>query len=231
MNIHSFSSVPSPSRIRVKFSRLGQARDLSHLEQIRELRTMVKAANLPYTVARCGKAEIPKMSFGPAISVGYESLAEYADIYLLHSPGLEEVFDKLKSVSEKGISALGVKRIPLHFPSIEVLVNVAEYEISGEAIQNCNDETIKRFLGRSEILMAKNKPGGQSYFIDARPLIMSMELKNSSTAHLMLRFGPKRNIKPERIIGEALEHGHSPALQVMRKELYWENSSGQLATP
>ena len=59
--------------------------------------------------------------------------------------------------------------------------------------------------------------------------------------HLMLRFGPKRNIKPERII-DLLMKGHtssegmsqrfySPVLQVARKELYWENSSGQLVTP
>lgn len=235
-------------RMRLKFSRTGAAARLSHLEQIRELRRMAESSGLPCSLGKCGKARIARMSFGPAVSVGYESLCEYADLYLSGQAPEAEVFRKISAVSGGGISLLGVRRIPRHFPSIEALVNVAEYEISGGMPSGYGHESIKGFLESREIVIAKKKPNGVSEFINARPLIISMEMKTPETLRMLLRFGPKRNVKPERVFFQSMglkdegqcgdsrgagenASGAAAGWSIKRVGLYWENASGQLIAP
>jgi len=228
--------------MRLKFSRLGQAKMLSHLEQIRLLRRMMEKSGLPCICSRRGKMNVVKMSFGPAISVGYESMAEYADAYFQRNVDEKEITNALSSASEGGILLVSAKRVPLSFPSIEALANAAEYEVCGEFSQEYFRTNIAEFLKNKEIFIAKNKTGGCREIIDARRLVISMEIKDRRTLKLLLRFGPKRNVKPEHIVfissmnmesagdGKIFEIANSDSggFQVKRVELYWENSEGRL---
>ena len=67
-------------RYRVRVARLGEARGLTHLAQIERLRRSVIASGLPAALSRRRGTPRPKLAFGPAISTGYESTAEYFDM-------------------------------------------------------------------------------------------------------------------------------------------------------
>ena len=69
-----------PARYRVRVSRQGPAGALTHLAQIEALRSAVVRSELPFVPDGKRKRPRPRISFGPAISVGYESLAEYFDL-------------------------------------------------------------------------------------------------------------------------------------------------------
>ncbi|MFA5162624.1 MAG: TIGR03936 family radical SAM-associated protein [Elusimicrobiales bacterium] len=209
-------------RLRARFARKGEAARLSQLEQIRLLRAAVSSCGLPCAMSG-GKKRLPRMAFGPAISVGYESEAEYADICLCAPVPEREAFAKLSAACGGGFSALGVKRIPLHFPSLESLLNVAEYEVSGDFGPE-PDASLERFLARPEIPVVKQKHEGPQERIDARPLIMEMK-HDSGRLRLMLRFSPGRNLKPELILRAWLDREIS-GFAVTRKQLYWETPGG-----
>ncbi|MFH1618968.1 MAG: TIGR03936 family radical SAM-associated protein [bacterium] len=217
-------------RIRLKFSRKGPASRLSHLEQIRELRKTAEASGLPCACVKRGKNRTAKISFGPAISVGYESLCEYADIYLRSAVGEAEAGEKIGAAFSPGLEVIRVRRIPLHFPSIESLVNVAEYEIRGKFPEHYGTDALRRFLDRSEIIFVKTKPDGTKETINVRPLVLSMETDGAGTAGLMLRYGPKRNVKPERVLALSLDTEPDPDWKVLKKGLYWESPGGMLKT-
>ena len=87
------------SRMRLKFARLKEAGPLSHLEQIKAFRIVAMASGLKCWPAKAGSGSVPKMSFGPAISVGYESTCEYADLYLE---------DFVKAVSPRWVKISGI---------------------------------------------------------------------------------------------------------------------------
>jgi len=186
-------------RLRVRFARMGEAAKFSHLEQIRQLRAIAAASGLPCASNGSGKKLMPKMAFGPAISVGYESEAEYADLYLTAALPEKDVFAKLSAVCGGGFSALGVKRIPLHFPSLESLLNAAEYEITGDFGEDPSS-SLEKFLSQPEIPVIKQKHDGPQERIDAKPLIILMKQEDGGKVRLVIRFGPGRNLKPELIL-------------------------------
>ena len=190
------SPKPAACRVRVRFSRDGVAAQLSQLEQIKAFRKMAQDSGLPLAGGG-GRHNIVKLSFGPAIAVGYQSLCEYADFYLSAPVTAAQALERLRAGASGGYAVLDVRKVPLNFPSVEALVNVAEYEIRGDFSNP--PQALEQFLSRAEIIIEKVKPSGTRESIDARPLIRSMRLESGAVS-LLLRFGPKKNLKPERIL-------------------------------
>ena len=244
------------TRYRVRIARGGEARELTHLGQIEALRRAVLRSGLPGlspdggpgaaapgavpSSSRRGgggpggsegggKRTRPRLSFGPAISMGYESEAEYFDLELESPEEPREVAQALTSALPAGFRVMGVRRIPRFFPSLDSCINVVRYEVGG-AFPADGSETLRRFLDRGEIPIEKVKKGGALVErVDARPLIIDMSLAAPDRVRMTLRFGPKRTLKPEVIIREWL--GGAEGLQVIRKELFSETASGELIAP
>jgi radical SAM-linked protein len=214
-----FTETKTRARYRVRAARRGEARHLSHLAQIEALR---RAARRAFPGA--------KLAFGPAISVGHESLVEYFDLELGSPKPAAEVLTALSAVLDGGFEALAARRIPAFFPSLESCLNVVRYEILG-AFPEDAPERLRAFLDRKEIVIEKIKQGGAvREHVDARPLILRMRLlEDPSRLELLLRFGPKRTVKPEALIREWL--GTSEGLLITRADLYSETGSGEFLTP
>ncbi|MBI4057112.1 MAG: DUF2344 domain-containing protein [Elusimicrobia bacterium] len=208
------------TRLRLRLARLGQARQLSHLEQIRALRTAVKKA---------GFSGSPKLSFGPAISVGHESLAEYLDLFLVNQVALERVPETLSPVLPQGYKLLAHRKVPLFFPSLESVLNVADYGIKG-SFGEASKQILKDFLKQDKICIEKVKPSGVCETVDLKDLIIRMSLGENDEVRLMIRFGPHKTVKPERIValGLGLESG---SFKVLRKDLFSEVTPGQFLLP
>jgi radical SAM-linked protein len=222
--------ISSRTRYRVRVGRLGEASRLTHLAQIESLRRSVLASGLPAVLDGRRKRPRPRLAFGPAIALGYESLAEYFDLELESRVAPEEVAEVLSRSLAKGFSIRGVRRIPKFFPSIDASVNVVRYSLRSEYPENAS-ELRGRLLARSEIVIEKVKDGGARVErVDARPLILKLDLTGPRNADLTLRFGPKRTVKPEAIVREWL--GAVPEdLRVLREDLFSETSRGELISP
>jgi len=217
---------------RIRFSRTGKIRFLSHLEQIETIRRAIRRAELPVNYSSGFHPQM-EISFGPAISVGYESLCEFADIELEKFIEPIEIFKSIEKSLPHGFSVLEVKKIPGFLPSIDSVVNLAEYSI--ENIEKFfSEEQVKKIiedtLSKNEILFEffkKNK----SEKLDLRKLIYKLEYSNGILS-LFLRFRPGKNIKPEIVIGHIfnLDENSVKYLKVCRKMLYFEKPDGTLTS-
>lgn len=223
-------------RIRLKFARLAPAKDLSHLEQIKALRDMVAASGLRYFPVKCGRTQAPKMSFGPAISVGYESTCEYADLYLAEFAGDQEAAEKIKAVRSACYELVSAKRVPMFFPSIESSVNAAEYLVEAAFPDGFSQKEVDVFLARPEAPYEKVKPSGSRETIDVKPLTLcaqyapaaapaASDATPAQTLKLVLKFEPKKNVKPEIVLNMI---ARADIKRIVRKELYWLDSKGKL---
>ncbi|HAH33015.1 MAG TPA: hypothetical protein DCL44_11950 [Elusimicrobia bacterium] len=216
------------SRIRLKFARLKEASSLTHLEQIKAFRAVAMACGLKCRPAKAGRTAVPKMSFGPAISVGYESTCEYADLYLDEFVKAETAKEKVAALDNCRFKLLEASRIPMFFPSIEAGVNAVEYLLEGGLPDGFSQGTVDRFLGLKSAVYEKVKPSGEKKSVDARPLVLEAACGPQLGAlKLVLALGPGRNIKPEAVFG-LIAGGPAVPERIVRKELFWFDSKGGL---
>lgn len=86
--------------LRVRYSKTGLARFSSHLDMVRMWNRVARRSDLPVSYTG-GYVSRPKISFGPALPLGLESLAEYVDIQLERIP-LKEPGELLNKVLSAG---------------------------------------------------------------------------------------------------------------------------------
>ncbi len=221
-------------RVRLRLSRSGKASALTHLQQIETVRRALKNSGWP--VATSGKKSRIKVSFGPAISVGYESEAEYCDVEMGSRLDLSKAKEEFEKALPEGFRLTGLKSIPRFFPSLEQTLNLAFFEVSSPRLAGSRPDW--EAFERAERYVVVKKKEDREVAIDARPCVRAWDL-SGERLKLELRFGPGRTLKPERIIQavchlkpEEVEMG-GPAciLRVKRTQLFFEKPSGELIEP
>jgi len=216
------------SRIRLKFARLEAAKELSHLEQIKLLRGRAAACGLKFCPAKTGSQLMPRMAFGPAVSVGHESLCEYADLYLEEFAREALVAERLQPLDDNFFRLVSARRIPVFFPSIEAAVNAAEYFMEGAFPADFSQAAVDAFMALKNLAYEKVKPSGERKTLDARtPVLAASYDKESALLKLTLKLASGKNVKPE-VVAELMSGGKPVFSRIVRKELYWFNSSGKL---
>lgn len=111
-------------KYRFVFSRKNIDKDKSFLSQVNYLREMFRKNFCDYL-----NSKDIKVSFGPALPFGYESESEYVDIYLPQRLRDEEIIYIIEKNIWPEFSLIRFKTLPIHFPSVESLVDFIEYEI------------------------------------------------------------------------------------------------------
>lgn len=233
-------------RLRFKLSRHGAIRFLSHLEQIEMIRRVLRRAELPLVFTTGFHPQI-KCSFGPAISVGYESECEYFDVEFSKRVEIETAMRKISTQLPNGFSLLKVSRVPLFFPSLESMLNRVHYTVEVEEQfligkdQAELHQGLKEFLNREELFLEKEKKiKGRSVSrikIPLKPIILQMELqkfeRGQGNFYMALKFGPGKNVKPEKIVALFLgfSEEQSRNLLVRRQAFFIEKLDGILAEP
>jgi radical SAM-linked protein len=168
------------------------------------------------------------MAFGPAVSVGHESLCEYADLYLEEFARDAAVLEKLQPLDDERFRLLSARRIPVFFPSIEAAVNAAEYFMEGAFPAGFSQASVDAFLALKTLPFEKVKPSGERKTLDARlPVLAASFDQATSLLKTTLRLAPGRNVKPE-TVAELMGGGKPAFSRIVRKELYWFDSGGKL---
>jgi radical SAM-linked protein len=218
-------SVVAPAmRLRLRFSKKGAVRFISHLEQIEVFRRAARRSGLPVAFT-AGFSRQVKSSYGPPLCVGQESSSEYMELYFTQKTDLEDVKQKFSQVLPDGFKLLEVKRVPLLFPAIDVLSNIAEYEIKNAGI---GQDKLDKFLSQEKILVRKIKKGKITE-IDVKPLIVFFKNENN-VLKLRLRFGNGKSVKPEIILQKLFEDQeiYGKIYTMERINLYVETKNGEI---
>ena len=221
------SVLPPKMRMRLRFSKKGAVKYVSHIEQIEVLRRAARRSGLPVAFT-AGFSPQVKSSYGPPLSSGYESTCEYMELYFTENVDTEKVKSAFGKVLPDGFAILDVKRTPLKFPPVDILTNVAEFSIKNVSVSR---EKIDSFLSADSIIVEKIKKG-KTVEIDAKPLIKT--LRNEGGGLLIrLRFGEGKTVKPEMILIKLLENqeNYAKIYEIERNKLYIETSNGELYEP
>lgn len=222
-------------RYRLRFKRTGPARNLSHLQQIDALRRAISSSSWP-VAKTASKKPRPKISFGPAISVGYESYAEYCDADMEKRLDVNVSKDTLAPFLPEGFELLQAKSIPRFFPSLEQALNAAAYQIHVPLLEGTEEKWAQ--FEKSQNFMVTKKKEDRDVIVDVRPLVKAWKLTGSQL-ELTLRFGPGRTVKPEKLIqavcgltDEACDvAAPSSAWRILRTQLFFEKQGGELTEP
>lgn len=232
--VKGFSAVVI-QRLRVRLARRGPARLLSHLQQIDMVRRALQDAAWPVSKTQAKKPKL-KVSFGPAISVGYESEAEYFDVDLQAKMDPARSQETLSPHLGDGYALVSVKSIPRFFPSLEESVNVARYVVQSPLLAPTKSRW-EDFWRKENFLVIKKKED-REIAIDARACVRQWAL-NGDTLELELRFGPGRTLKPERVVEAVCGFQPSDLVDdkglltcfISRKSLAFEKGSGDCVEP
>jgi radical SAM family uncharacterized protein/radical SAM-linked protein len=123
--------VPAPAEtfrahVRVRYAKQGRLVALSHLELMHTLLRSVRRAGLPVAFSQ-GFHPKPRVSFGPALPVGVESLCEHLDLELVGPADARQVGDRLARELPPGLTVLSAELIDPKAPSISESQRAVHY--------------------------------------------------------------------------------------------------------
>ena len=113
-------------RMRIRFAKEGQAVALSHLETATAIARALRRAKLPISFTG-GERPRPRVSLGPALPVGIESVAETMEIELVEPMEPEQVVARLAPEMPAGLRLIEGWRVPEGAPSLEQEVRKSTY--------------------------------------------------------------------------------------------------------
>lgn len=153
-------------RLRLRFSKTGQIRYLSHLELINLFTRAVQRADVPILFSQ-GFHPHPRFSFATATSVGVESQAEYIDLFV-GNISAEDAQQRLNEVLPEGMSILASVEVDLKAPSLSPLIEATCYRVT---LPDYDPDTLSfqcvQFMAQSTWILIRQKKG-QQQSIDLR---------------------------------------------------------------
>ena len=198
----------------------------SHLDLIRTIhRTLDRAGLSPrYTQGFHPK---PDMSFGPALGVGIESMAEWMELELADSMSETEFLQRINSKCPGGLHFVKWQLIPNDAPALNRLIDSAEYlaergpDIQEEGLLTDTLSTrIRRLLEKERIPILRKKEG-QSKSVDIRPALRSIVLTDSEPKPILdfiVAINGISYARPEEVL-ETLLGEEATGWQIQRKAI------------
>ncbi|MEW6335291.1 MAG: TIGR03960 family B12-binding radical SAM protein [Thermodesulfobacteriota bacterium] len=190
---------------RIRFTKLGPARFLSHLELASALSRAVSVAGLSFIYSQ-GYHPHPKISFAGATSVGMASLGEYADIRIQDprdAPGA--LLARINAALPEGMRITAMNELPPRTFSLAELVVGFSYDLilpeDERALQTDQIEgRIREFLAADRCL-ATRQTDGKPVIKDIRPFVTGLALDRTGHQILLsVRFGPGGTVRPAEVL-------------------------------
>ncbi len=120
------------TRWRMRFAKLGRAAFLGHLDTMRGMARLLRRARVEVAYSR-GFHPKPLVHFGPALSLGVPSLAEYMDVDIEDQLTAEALWDRVHEVTPEGLELIGLWRIAEGAPGLGRLVRGFDLAIAPAA--------------------------------------------------------------------------------------------------
>lgn len=193
-------------RYRIRFSKEGPARFISHLDMVRTFERAIRRASLPVAFSQ-GFNPHPKFSFGSPLPVGVSGTDEYVDIELVDELPPGEINGLLKSTLPRGIDIKDVQQVAESAPSMMALIDRARYLVNLDFMEQVDssrlDGVINDFLALEEIEVVRKTKDGRDKIFDIRPGIF--ELKGSvagggAVLEMEIKHGSTGNVRPEEVV-------------------------------
>ena len=173
----SSAGEPAAARMRLRFSKTGVMRYLSHLELITVFTRAVSRGDVPILFS-LGFHPHPRFSFGTATSVGVESQAEYMDMFVAAGITAKSVMDRLNAVLPEGLRILDSEEVDAKSPSISTLIDATRYRITfTEADPDTLQKQCVQYMAHDSFVIQRTKKG-QTQTVDLRGETVSLSAED-----------------------------------------------------
>ncbi len=185
----------------VHYSRTGDICHLGHLEILQLIFRTLRRASVATNYSQ-GFNPSPKISFGPALPVGTESLAEF---FIMDLPApLADPPSVTERLNAKLVPGLKITGIEIHSGKIPQKIATTYNLTLPDALTGLEERKIYEFTGKASYVIGKTRKG-KTKEIDIRPLVKQISLITPMTVSLeMVSASAEPGIKPLEALTEIL---------------------------
>jgi radical SAM-linked protein len=219
------SRVTSPGcRYRLQFSKTGRAAFLGQVETLDALRRALRAAGLPLAYTE-GYHPRAKVSAGPALPMGVESVVEHIDVELREEVDGEGIAAAINSHLPEGLRMHASERIEGATPSIEDGVGLVGYEVSAEGSGINAPEAIDRFRGAEKLSFTRVRREKRAE-VDLKDYVAELAERGRGVLVITV-FNRRPALKVSEIISALFEITEQEArkLRVRKVSVEWKDRS------
>jgi radical SAM-linked protein len=216
--------------VRLGYAKQGKVRFISHRDVARAFERAFRVAVWPLAFTE-GFSPHPKVSFGLALSTGYEGDTEYLDVELaVDAPSDDELsawLDELAPSLPAGLTVWGAAVLAPRTASLQEAVTAVEYlvEVEGVGTGSLADACEQVWAAGSLIGVRRRK--GREVEDDLRPAILELEAVGDRSLRLVTATQP-RGARPREILA-VLGDGLSEAR--VRRTHQWIERDGSRCEP
>ena len=209
-----------PFKVRIKYTRTGQLRFLSHLDLMTAIIRTFRRTDIPVAYSE-GFTAHPKISFGPALPVGTESESEYLDAELTYKISLDKMLSSLNAQFPNGIKAIDAQYLLSKTESLSAAVTGFSYIVTilSDTAFNISKDIIDEFLQKKSIIIKRETGSGEKE-IDIRPYIKELAIASNNlevSLHMLIQNRDGRGCKPTEILNALLHLSEDELRSVMIK--------------
>lgn len=213
-----------PAKIRVKFSKTGSLKFISHLDLNRTVKSAFIRSGLPIWYTQ-GFNPHPKTVFSLPLSVGTASLCEFMDFKMTEELAGQTVCERLNESFPQGLSALSAYTPKTKFSEI----GWADYEI--RILRPCapgDSDMVERAMSGNIVVEKTTKIGTRTVDIAPHVKLLSAAAEPEALVLLVrLSCGEQTFVNPKYIVDFLSERIGLPAerddVSVCRMEVYFED--------
>ncbi|MBE0583572.1 MAG: DUF2344 domain-containing protein, partial [Desulfofustis sp.] len=207
----------------ISYSRTGPIRYLGHLELLQVIFRAIRRAGLTPLYSQ-GFNPSPKISFGPALPVGTESLCEF--LVLEHHGPLTDLGDLAQRLSDVLPPGLTVTAIQPHAGKVPQDI-VCSYEITLPlALEDKDDRLIEAF-NRAETFVVERVRKDTVAPLDLRPLVERLIVTSSRTVSADIIYHSGRpGAKPLEVLAHVLGRDRQALTGGLVRKTAWRPLAG-----
>src|SRR4051812_17569261 len=199
--------------VRLRFTKAGKIRWISHRDTARAFERAFRIEALPLTFSQ-GFSPHPKVSFGLALSTGYESHEEYLDVSFREPVDLDELSARLNVSLPAGVEVTGAAELDERAPALQEIVTALNWTVD---VARDNDVAldaaelrsgVAALLARDEVIVTRSRKG-RLVDDDVRGAIRSCTVVGTTdegTVHCELETSTQpRGAKPHDVLAAVMQ--------------------------
>lgn len=189
-------------KFRARYTKLGEAAFLGHLDLMTVLRRAIKRAKIPVGFSKGFHPQI-LLSMGPPQALGVESEAEFLDIALVDWISPDEFMDRMNEQMPNGIRFLEAWTVETKAPSLNGTLREQTYDIqlNGRDISTDLQDRVVALKQSDEITIQRFRKKKKNRSINIRPFIKDLEVVGPDRLQLVTKFGQTQgSVKPEEVL-------------------------------
>lgn len=168
---------PQKERIRIRFSKFGRIRFISHRDVARVWERSLRRTRMPVSYSE-GYSPRPRLRFGLALATAYESCGEYLDVDL--EPGtdidVDVVADLVNPTLPPGMHVQGVAAVAPGTPSLQEVVHSCSWLFEVDDLDPTRAaDVVSQVLDATELPVTRSRKG-KEVTDDIRPSVLALRV-------------------------------------------------------